>query len=153
VLQSKKALSSLTLDDALAYRDFLADPQPAAQWLGLKGVLRFTPLWRPFAGPLRVSSQKQSLVILHGLFEWLLSTRYTTVNPFAGVRIQGATRPVAGSTTGRRHHRAGARPGQAQPGAGAHVAHAGAQGGAGGATRLGAGRAGGIAAWRWCCAF
>jgi hypothetical protein len=31
VLQRKQALSSLTLDDALAYRDFLADPQPAAQ--------------------------------------------------------------------------------------------------------------------------
>jgi integrase len=38
-------------------------------------------------------------VILHGLFEWLLSTGYTTVNPFAGVRIQGASRPVAASTT------------------------------------------------------
>jgi integrase len=99
VLQRKKALSSLTLDDALAYRDFLADPQPATQWIGSKGVPRFAPLWRPFAGPLRISSQKQSLVILHGLFEWLLSTGYTTVNPFAGVRIQGATRPVAASTT------------------------------------------------------
>jgi hypothetical protein len=30
-------------------------------------------------------------VILHGLFEWLLSTGYTTVNPLVGVRIQGAT--------------------------------------------------------------
>jgi hypothetical protein len=36
VLQRKKALSSLTLDDALAYRDFLADSQPAAQWIGSK---------------------------------------------------------------------------------------------------------------------
>jgi integrase len=111
VLQRKKALSSLTLDDALAYRDFLADPQPAAQWIGSKGVPRFAPLWRPFAGPLKISSQKQSLVILHGLFEWLISTGYTTVNPFAGVRIQGATRPVAASTmaadtTGLEHDRA-----------------------------------------------
>jgi integrase len=62
-------------------------------------VPRFAPLWRPFAGPLKVSSQKQSLVILHGLFEWLLSTGYTTINPFAGVRVQAANRPVAASTT------------------------------------------------------
>jgi site-specific recombinase XerD len=99
VLQRRKALSSLTLDDAQAYRDFIADPQPAAQWIGSKGVPRFAPLWRPFAGPLKASSQTQSLVILHGLFEWLLSTGYTTVNPFAGVRVQRATRPVAASTT------------------------------------------------------
>jgi integrase len=99
VLQRKKALSSLTLDDAQAYRDFIADPQPAAQWIGSKGVPRFAPLWRPFAGPLKISSQKQSLVILHGLFEWLISTGYTTINPFAGVRVQAASRPVAASTT------------------------------------------------------
>ncbi|WP_029001056.1 hypothetical protein [Azohydromonas australica] len=55
VLQCKKALSSLTLDDALAYRDFIADPQPAAQWIGSKGVPRFAPLWRPFAGPLKAA--------------------------------------------------------------------------------------------------
>ena len=111
VLQQKKALSSLTLDDALAYRDFLANPQPAAQWIGSKGVPRFAPLWRPFAGPLKASSQKQSLVILHGLFEWLISTGYTTTNPFAGVRIQGAAPRVAASTvasdtTGLEHDRA-----------------------------------------------
>lgn len=99
VLQRKKALTSLTLDDAQAYRDFLADPQPASQWIGSKGVPRFAPLWRPFAGPLKASSQTQSLVILHGLFEWLISTGYTTVNPFAGVRVRAATRAVAASTT------------------------------------------------------
>ncbi len=98
VLQRKKAMTSLTLDDALAYRDFLANPQPAAQWIGSKGVPRFAPLWRPFAGPLKASSQKQSLVILHGLFEWLISTGYTTTNPFAGVRIRDASRKVAAST-------------------------------------------------------
>ena len=98
VLQRRKALSSITLDDALAYRDFIADPQPAAQWIGSKGVPRFAPLWRPFAGPLKASSQKQSLVILHGLFEWLMATGYTTTNPFAGVRIQAAARKVAPST-------------------------------------------------------
>lgn len=98
VLQRRTALSSLTLEDALAYRDFIADPQPAAQWIGSKGVPRFAPLWRPFAGPLQASSQKQALVILHGLFSWLIAVGYTSVNPFAGVRIQACAQPVAAST-------------------------------------------------------
>jgi hypothetical protein len=50
-------------------------------------VPRRSPLWRPFAGPLQAPSQKQALVGLHGLFACLFFTGYTTVNPFAGVRI------------------------------------------------------------------
>jgi integrase len=67
-------------------------------WIGSKGVPRFAPPRRPFAGPLKASSQKQSLVILHGLFKGLISTGYTTANPFAGVRIQAAAREMAPST-------------------------------------------------------
>jgi integrase/recombinase XerD len=49
----RKPLSSLTHEDLLHYRRFLADPQPAQRWVmtGRK-VARADPHWRPFAGPL-----------------------------------------------------------------------------------------------------
>lgn len=80
-----KPLSSLTHEDLLAYRHFLADPQPAAQWVMAPGRkhARASPHWRPFAGPLSHASQRQSFVILNTLFSWLVDAGYLAGNPLS----------------------------------------------------------------------
>ena len=62
----RKPFSSLTHEDLFVYRRFLADPQPAQRWVmtGRK-VARADPSWRPFAGPLSPSSERQAFVILN----------------------------------------------------------------------------------------
>ena len=80
----RKPFSSLTHEDLLLYRRFLADPQPAQRWVmtGRK-VARADPSWRPFAGPLSPSSQRQAFVILNTLFAWLVDAGYLAGNPLS----------------------------------------------------------------------
>lgn len=84
-LQRRIGLSSLTHEDWLAYKAFLANPQPAAQWVSLDGrkYARGNANWRPFVGPLSESSQRQAAVILNSLFSWLVSAGYLAGNPLA----------------------------------------------------------------------
>ena len=74
-------LSALTHEDLLAYRRFLADPQPAAQWVGVQRAPRSHPAWRPFSGPLRPSSIRLALSVINALFSWLVQARYLAANP------------------------------------------------------------------------
>src|SRR5471032_3052459 len=80
----RKPLSSLTHEDLLHYRRFLADPQPAQRWImtGRK-VARADPHWRPFAGPLSPASERQAFVILNTLFAWLVNAGYLAGNPLS----------------------------------------------------------------------
>jgi integrase/recombinase XerD len=80
----RKPLSSLTHEDLLLYRRFLADPQPAQRWVmtGRK-VARADPSWRPFAGPLSPASERQAFVILNTLFAWLVDASYLAGNPLS----------------------------------------------------------------------
>jgi integrase/recombinase XerD len=80
----RKPLSSLTHEDLLIYRRFLADPQPAPRWVmtGRK-VARADPHWRPFAGPLSPTSERQAFVILNTLFAWLVNAVYLAGNPLS----------------------------------------------------------------------
>ncbi|MGN5478066.1 phage integrase family protein [Cupriavidus basilensis] len=55
-----KALSDLTVEDCTDYFSFLADPHPADQWVGPRGVPRYRFDWRPLAGPLSPTSLRQS---------------------------------------------------------------------------------------------
>ncbi len=77
-------LSSLSHEDLVAYQQFLKDPQPATRWVlsGGHKYPRQSPHWRPFAGPLSASSLRQSMVILNGLFAWLVDAGYSQGNPF-----------------------------------------------------------------------
>ena len=59
-----KALSSMGNEDCTQYRDFLADPQPRSRWCGDRGRERWSPLWRPFEGPLSASAQRHAVTIL-----------------------------------------------------------------------------------------
>ncbi len=84
-VQLQKPFSSLTHEDLLAYQHFLVDPQPAARWIMRDGRKfgRSHPEWRPFAGPLSQSSQRQAFIILNTLFSWLVNAGYLAGNPLS----------------------------------------------------------------------
>ncbi|MCA7955531.1 site-specific integrase [Burkholderia seminalis] len=92
IVERRVPLSSLTTDDAIAYRTFLRHPTPAARWIG-PPCPRATPAWRPFAGHLTTRSTAYALAVLRALFGWLVGQHYVVLNPFAGVTVRGgATR-------------------------------------------------------------
>ncbi|MBB1629933.1 tyrosine-type recombinase/integrase [Cupriavidus sp. UME77] len=88
VMQHGKPLSSLTHEDLLVYERFLADPQPAWRWVmaSRKKLARGAPEWRPFAGPLSPVSARHTMVILNGLFAWLVDAGYLAGNPLSLAR-------------------------------------------------------------------
>ncbi|WP_404378009.1 tyrosine-type recombinase/integrase [Vreelandella aquamarina] len=67
------------------YEAFLADPQPQAVWVG-PSKPRKHPEWRPFRRGLSPASRRQSLVILQGLFSWLVEAGWVGHNPFVLMR-------------------------------------------------------------------
>ncbi|MDP9607499.1 UNVERIFIED_ORG: site-specific recombinase XerD [Variovorax paradoxus] len=85
ILQRGAALSDLTHEDLLLYQRFLGDPQPADRWVMALGQKpgRDSPRWRPFAGPLGTSSQRQALSILNAMFSWLVEAGHLAGNPLA----------------------------------------------------------------------
>lgn len=96
VAQRGRALSDLTHEDLLLFQHFLADPQPADRWVMAPGLKpsRSSPAWRPFAGPLSASSQRQAMSILNGLFNWLVEAGYLAGNPLAlRRRAKAAAKP------------------------------------------------------------
>lgn len=85
VIELGKPMSSLTHEDLLVYQRFLADPQPAERWVMKTGRkwARTDPEWRPFAGPLAPTSQRQAIIILNALFAWLVHAGYLAGNPLS----------------------------------------------------------------------
>ncbi|WP_246024949.1 site-specific integrase [Paraburkholderia dinghuensis] len=90
IVERGRALSSLTTDDAIAYRTFLRHPSPRARWVGPVQP-RTSPGWRPFSGSLSARSIAHALSILGALFRWLVEQRYVLANPFAGVKVRGGS--------------------------------------------------------------
>ncbi|KVV46718.1 integrase [Burkholderia ubonensis] len=88
IVERRQPLSSLTTDDAIAYRAFLRHPAPAARWTG-PPCPRATPAWRPFTGSLTARSMAYALAVLRALFAWLVDQHYVVLNPFAGVTVRG----------------------------------------------------------------
>lgn len=86
-----RALSSLTTEDAIAYRSFLRRAAPRERWVGPPRP-RTAPDWRPFAGNLSARSVAYALSVLGALFRWLIEQRYVLANPFAGIKVRGRTR-------------------------------------------------------------
>jgi integrase len=98
ILERKKALSSLSAEDATAYRNFLAEPP--SHWCGPRHHQRWSPMWRPLEGPLKPAASRQSLVILRSLFAFLTSQGYLVGNPFAAVALSpNPQRPLGASRT------------------------------------------------------
>lgn len=83
VLERGRALSSLTGDDCVAYRDFLV--APGARWTGPRHALRWSDDWRPFEGPLAARSAATAVTIVRTLCEWLTRRHYLDSNPWDDV--------------------------------------------------------------------
>lgn len=109
VMERRRALSSQSIEDAIAYRDWLGGlgrTLPAAwpwrvpqqEWMGKRGTPRWSANWRPFEAAASLRSQVQAHTILKSMFEWLTRVRYLDSNPWDGVpppqRVMGvATAP------------------------------------------------------------
>jgi integrase len=109
IMERGRALSSLSIEDAIAYRDWLGGlgrtlpaawpwRLPQAEWMGKRSTPRWSANWRPFEGAASLRSQIQAHTILKSLFEWLAKVRYLDSNPWDGVpppqRVMGvATAP------------------------------------------------------------
>ncbi|MEM5429164.1 phage integrase family protein, partial [Cupriavidus oxalaticus] len=94
IVERKRPLSSLTTEDAIAYRSFLRRPAPHARWVGTARP-RSAPDWRPFTGGLSARSTAHALSILGAMFRWLIQQRYVLANPFAGIKVRGGGRSPA----------------------------------------------------------
>ena len=94
-MERSKALSSITAADAALYPKWLEElgrlepavwnakwHLPQTVWIGPKNAPRLSSLWRPFNGPLSVSSRKTSLTVIRILFGFLTKTGYLRSNPF-----------------------------------------------------------------------
>lgn len=88
-----KALSSMSNEDCIEYRDFLADPQPRGRWCGDRGRERWSPLWRPFEGPLSASAQRHAVTILKNLYGFLVDQNYLMGNPWSAVGVPRTSGP------------------------------------------------------------
>lgn len=62
ILERKKALSSLSLEDATAFSAFLRSPP--SSWCGPRHRQRWSPSWRPLEGPLAPAALRHALNIL-----------------------------------------------------------------------------------------
>ncbi|MCL7939110.1 site-specific integrase [Halomonas sp. ATCH28] len=80
-----RGLDAMRREDLDAFEAFLADPRPAERWVGPVRP-RQDPRWRPFRGPLSPASRRQSLVILQGMFAWLVEAGWVRHNPFRLMR-------------------------------------------------------------------
>ena len=88
-----RALSSMSNEDCIEYRDFLADPQPRSRWCGDRGRERWSPLWRPFEGPLSASAQRHAVTILKNLYGFLVDQNYLMGNPWSAVGVPRTAGP------------------------------------------------------------
>ncbi|MDN0084667.1 tyrosine-type recombinase/integrase [Crenobacter sp. SG2305] len=70
-----------------AYQQLLQ--RPPSDWVNPRRAPRSDPAWRPLAGPLKPSSIRQAMTILHNCFDWLLLHERAGVrrNPFRRVRV------------------------------------------------------------------
>jgi len=102
----KKPMSSLTIEDALGYRDFLftipqditikKGPRPGANRVMEPAGITVAGFTKP---GLSKSTVKKCLSILSGFFNWLTSVRYVTANPFAGVKVNAHLKGIGMGST------------------------------------------------------
>ena len=93
ITHKAKALSSMNNEDCTQYRDFLADPQPRSRWCGDRSRERWSPLWRPFEGPLSASAQRHAVTILQNLYGFLVDQNYLMGNPWSAVGVPRTAGP------------------------------------------------------------
>lgn len=101
MLIRKRAISSMTVEDAQQFAGFLSSVPPA-DWVGLVDR-RDSAQWRPFRGKklkdkrgrvaigreaLSTRSVKHAITIVSSLFSFLVRTGYLKANPFTEVRLK-----------------------------------------------------------------
>lgn len=79
--EMKKPLSSLSHEDVMKYRAFLA--KPPSSWVNSRKLPRSHSDWRPLAGPLSKASIRQAEIIVNSLFSWLVEAGYLARNPLS----------------------------------------------------------------------
>lgn len=81
-----KPFSSLTVEDTRDFLNFLAAPQPTAQWVADRRYERFHSAWRPFIKKgLSQNGAAFTKQILTGMCAWLVKQGYLQANPFDGL--------------------------------------------------------------------
>lgn len=70
------------------YRHFLQNPQPADYWCSPASERKKSrqERWRPFSGPLKITSIQTAMTILKSMFEYLINARYLSSNPFSLIK-------------------------------------------------------------------
>lgn len=94
--ERKKPVSSLTYEDLLLYREFLADPPK--DYISSRRFGRDNPGWRPFSGPLSKAAISQAFAAVGALFQHLVNAGYLYRNP---VRLMRLKRPGRNQKTRR----------------------------------------------------
>ncbi|WP_426400206.1 phage integrase family protein [Ralstonia sp. R-29] len=94
IVERGRPLSSLTTEDAIAYRSFLRRPTLRERWVG-PARPRTSVEWRPFTDGLSARSIAYALSVLGAMFRWLIQQRYVLANPFAGIKVRGGGRTAA----------------------------------------------------------
>jgi site-specific recombinase XerD len=96
LFERQKPLSSVVPEDCADYLLFLtalADPKapwtwelPREDWIGPKTNKRWHPDWKPFTGSMTPASRRQGIIILKGVFGFLVRTRYLKDDPWLEIK-------------------------------------------------------------------
>lgn len=84
--QQGKMLMQLRIEDLIAYKGFLLDPQPAQRWVSTTKWPRTDPRWRPFSGPLSEVSANHAFRVVKALLEFAKDAGYLSRNTGALVK-------------------------------------------------------------------
>ncbi|WP_211441200.1 tyrosine-type recombinase/integrase [Collimonas humicola] len=81
-----KMLYQLHIEDLIAYKAFLKDPQPEETWISVTKWPREDARWRPFSGPLSEPSVRQAFRVVKALLEFAKNAGYLRRNAGALVK-------------------------------------------------------------------
>lgn len=85
-----RQLIDCKLDDALAYRAFLAFIPEG--WISRAKAAPGTAGWTPFKGQISAASQAQAMTIIGAWFDWLVNAEYLRGNPWRLIKKAGQVR-------------------------------------------------------------
>lgn len=74
-------LRQLRIEHLAHYREFLADPQPADEWVSATRWPRGDVRWRPFSGPLSPNSVRQAFRAVKAFLAFARNSGYLAIDP------------------------------------------------------------------------
>ena len=78
--QHRRMLLQLRIEDLIAYKAFLLDPQPAERWISTTKWPRSDARWRPFSGGLSAVSANHAFRVVKALLEFAKNAGYLQLN-------------------------------------------------------------------------